>query len=105
MFAESFETFRNLNIMMGLVLTGEGFCELAVALEKAEQVATMIAWTDVNRKKIGDLRPSPEQEGFEKLLEAIRAHISPEQVAEAKARGEEMSSDQMIAFALEEVRP
>jgi tetratricopeptide (TPR) repeat protein len=103
--AESFETFSELNIKMGFVLTVEGFCELAVALGKAEQAATLIAWADVSRKEIGDLRPSPEQEGFEKLWQAIRAHISSEQVAEATARGKEMSSDQINAFALEEVKP
>jgi predicted ATPase/class 3 adenylate cyclase len=105
LFSESFETFRKLNIKMMLVLTIEGFCELAVALGEAEQAATMMAWADASRKKIGDQRPSPEQEGFEKLWQAIQAHLSPEQVAEATARGEEMSSDQMIAFALEEVKP
>lgn len=96
--------FENLQFM-GVVVAIEWLCELAMVLDRPEQAATLLSWTDVQRIKVGDHRPKPEQRIVDQLYLEIETKLSPQAISEAKMLGERMTSEKAIEYALLEIKP
>jgi len=60
-FIETSRNFFNDKSDIGVVFNLEGIASLYVAVNKLEQAARLIGWSDAARQKIGDPRPPIEQ--------------------------------------------
>jgi tetratricopeptide (TPR) repeat protein len=91
--------------LIGVVFILEGFAHLAVALERPEPAALVLGWADPQRRKINDLRPIPEQKAIDLLLNYIYERLPEAQFEAAQARGKDMTKEEIIEYALTEIKP
>ena len=100
-FAETLQYFKEAGLKIGVAYSLEGLASLAVMQTKPERAAQILAWTDVVREAVGDIRPLAEQAEVDRDLATIRAQLGTTAFAAAQAAGQAMSMDEVIAYALE----
>jgi tetratricopeptide (TPR) repeat protein len=102
LFRACVQQFQKANIGTGLIFVAEGLASLYTDHGQPERAARLFAWTDVQRVKGGDLRPSVEQSSVERDLEKIRSLMDEAVFNQAWADGSAMTVDQALAVALDE---
>jgi tetratricopeptide (TPR) repeat protein len=103
MFQLGIQDFQKGNSVIGLIFTIEGVASLNTDQGQTERAARLFAWTDVMREKIGDHRPTVEQDSVDKDLAVIHAKLNYAEFAEVSEEGRVMTVEQAIALALETV--
>ena len=96
------QQFKKANIGTGLIFVAEGLASLYADQGQSERAARLFAWTDVQRRRGGDLRPLVEQSSVERDLETIRSQLDEAAFNQAWADGSAMTVDQALAVALDE---
>jgi len=104
MFRHGIQQFQKAKNVIGLVYTLEGFASLHVNQRQPERAARLFAWADATREQIGDFRPPVEQASVEKDLAAIHSKLNDTEYSKLSAEGRAMSTEQAIAYALEELQ-
>jgi predicted ATPase/class 3 adenylate cyclase len=101
LFQQSRTLFDEYGAKIGTIYIIEGLANLAVLQGQYEGAAKILAWADVSRIAVDDLRPPVEQADVDRDLASIRAHLNDDIFAEAQAAGRIMSMDEAIKLALE----
>jgi predicted ATPase/class 3 adenylate cyclase len=103
MFEDGIRGMQKADLVIGLVFAIEGLASLHVSQEQLKRAARLFAWADMMREKIGDHRPPVEQNSIERDLSVIRAQLDQAEFASLSAEGSNMTVQQAVADALEEV--
>jgi predicted ATPase len=93
---------RNVERIVGKVFALEGLACLAVMESRPECAASLYAWADSMRQKVGEARPTNEQADVDRDLAAIRVKLDEATFQAAQDAGWAMTIDEAIAFALKE---
>jgi predicted ATPase len=101
LFEESLQRFTEVDSMIGVIYTLEGFASLAARQGRPAQSARLYGWVDAAREIVDSRRPPVEQADVDRDLAAIHAHLDEAAFAAARAAGRAMSMEQAIAYALE----
>jgi len=103
---ETFETalrqFQQGNILIGLIYTIEGFAGLNVKQGQPARAAQLFAWADARREELGNKRPPVEQADVNRDITAWLEKIGEGAYSAAYEEGRKMTTDEAIAYALEE---
>jgi tetratricopeptide (TPR) repeat protein len=86
----------------GLAFTLEGMANFCVRIGKYEQAARLIGWADAARKRVGDTRPHGEQADIDRIISACLLKIGEEVFSDAYDKGQKMTIDEAVSFALQE---
>ncbi|MDQ2692063.1 MAG: hypothetical protein M3Y68_08545 [Chloroflexota bacterium] len=100
--AETAQSFEKDGYTIGAVFAMEGLAELFTATGKAEHAARLIGWADATRERIQDPRPNFEQAIADKLIAASISTMGETGFHEAYEAGKKMTSEEALAYALEE---
>ena len=84
-----------------MVWTLEGLASLAVAQGHYERAVRLLAWADSVRGAGGDPRPPVEQADVDRDFAVIRSQLDEATIEAARAKGQAMTVEQAIAYALE----
>jgi len=84
-----------------LVFAVEGLASLCVCVGETRRAATVFAWADTMRDRIGDHRPPVEQNSVERDLAAIHAQLDDSTYDAAYQTGRAMTTDQVVAYAMQ----
>ncbi len=87
----AFNNSRKANVGTGLIFVAEGLASLYTDQGQSERAARLFAWTDVQRRTGGDLRPAVEQSSVERDLETIRSQLDETAFDQAWADGSAMT--------------
>jgi tetratricopeptide (TPR) repeat protein len=96
------ERFQKADHGNGVIYAIEGVASMSVNQNQLQRAAQLFAWTDAERKKVGDSRPPIEQGSVDKDLEVIKSQLTEKEFAESLEIGRTMTTEQAIALALEE---
>ena len=66
------------------------------------RAATLIAWADAERERINNPRPPSEQTDVDKANATIRSILSATMYEKARSDGWQMTTEQIIAFVLDD---
>ena len=100
---ESLTIRQELGYKSGIAVCLEGFAALAIAQGQARRAVRLLATAQTLRDTIGDTRPFIfERIEFEQNLVAAHRHLSNSAFETAWAEGHAMTTEQAIAYALEE---
>lgn len=102
-FLETAQGFLKDKNIIGVVFSLEGMAGLLVATDKPAIAARLIGWADATRKGINDTRPLLEQADVEKIIAACLAKMGEVTFSDAYDKGQKMTLDEAVAYALEEV--
>jgi tetratricopeptide (TPR) repeat protein len=102
LFAESIHNTHKAGLTIALVFAVEGIASLSVAQNHPERAAQLFAWADAMREKIGDQRPPIEQASVERDLEVLRSQLNDSDFARLTAKGQRLTVEEAVAFALQE---
>ena len=100
--AETARNFGKDGYTIGAVFALEGMAELFAAVEKVEYAARLIGWADLTREKTQDRRPNYEQANVDKVIAACLAKLGESVFSDEYDKGQEMTLEEAIAYALEE---
>jgi predicted ATPase/DNA-binding SARP family transcriptional activator len=100
--AETAQNFGKDGYTIGAVFSLEGMAELFATVGKAEYAARLIGWADLTREKIQDTRPNYEQANVDKVIAACLAKLGEAAFSDAYDKGQEMSLEEAVAYALKE---
>lgn len=100
--AETARNFGKDGYTIGVVFALEGMAELFAAVEKVEYAARLIGWADLTREKTQDRRPNYEQANVDKVIAACLAKLGESVFSDEYDKGQEMTLEEAIAYALEE---
>ncbi len=98
--ADTIQRFYAAQIKNGVVYSIENYASLAVMEGDPARAAKLLAWADMFRQEIGDIRPHVEQVGVRKLQFLIKARLPAEARRAAAAEGEALTYEQAIAYAV-----
>ena len=101
LFEESRQRFTEIDNIIGVIYTLEGFASLAARRGRAAQSARLYGWADAARETVDSRRPPVEQADVDRDLAAIHAQLDEAAFAAAQAAGRAMSTDQAVVYALE----
>jgi len=101
LFQENLSLFKKFGNKFGVIYTIEGLASLAVVHSRFKHATQLLAWADAMRQKLSNFRPKIEQLGIDHDLTSIRAQLDEATLATAQAKGQAMSMDEAIAYALE----
>jgi hypothetical protein len=104
-FSETVHNFQKDHNLDGAAFTAEGMAGVYVAMERPSIAAQLIGWADATRKKIEDIRPLLEQADVDKIIAACLAKMGEVAFSDAYERGNKMSLDEVVAYALQENDP
>jgi len=94
---ENFQVGRNKS---GIAFALDKMVSLNVVTDRPELAARLIGWSDLTRKEVGDPRPRIEQDDTDRDAAAIIAEIGVSTYEAAYQSGQEMTLDEVVAFAL-----
>jgi rhamnogalacturonyl hydrolase YesR len=100
-FAETVQEFQKDKYIAGTVFALEGIASLYVIANKVDYTARLVGWADATREKIGDLRLRLEQEDINQVIYACLTKMGESEYEKAYEKGQTMSLDQAITYALE----
>jgi predicted ATPase len=100
-FSETAQDFQKDKHTSGVVFALEGLACSYVAMNKTDQAACLVAWTDATREKIGDGRLLLEQEDINQIMAACVAMLGEVAFLDIYEKGKKMSLDEAVAYALE----
>lgn len=103
-FREAMEIARDLKDQLGIFSTLGGLACVAVAMGWAERAAQLFGAADVVAKASGYAGDRVDQHEVDRQLAAARSILKRETFDAAWARGQNMSSEEAIAYALSEQR-
>lgn len=98
-FTRSYREFRERTVTSGIVNSVEGMAILALKAGEAEKAGQLLAWADLVRLEIDDLRLSLEQDYFEAQWAEIRSSLDPAKLETARSAGQKLSLDEATALA------
>ena len=101
-FSETALNFQKDEHTTGLVFTLELMASLYVAVNKAEYAARLIGWADAMREKTSSTRASLEQAVVDRDIAAVVTKIGGEAFQEAYNKGQVMTIDEAVEYALDE---
>jgi tetratricopeptide (TPR) repeat protein len=101
-FAKTAQEFQKDKSKIGVVFTLEGMAGLEVSGDKHGRAACLIGWADATREKIAGIRPRLEQADVDKVTAACIAAMGETAFSEAYDKGQKMTMEQAVAYALEE---
>lgn len=81
----------------------DGLAAIAVRDGKASEAALLLAGVDVLRHSVGAVAEPLESKLHEKTMSAVMATLDGQELAEARARGVSMTTDEVISQALADV--
>jgi hypothetical protein len=93
---ENFHAAQNNN---GLSFALDKMASLYVLTDRLEAAARLIAWSDANRRDIGDPRPRIEQEEVDRDIATIKAKIGSSAFKVAYDSGRKMTLDEAVALS------
>ena len=99
-FNNSLKRSHHIGGMVGTVFVLEGLASLAVAESRPERAASLFAWADEMRRRIGNDRPANEQANVDRDLAAVRAQLDEAAFQAAQVAGQAMTLEEAIAYAL-----
>ena len=101
-FAKTASIFFSDRNDIGVVFNMEGIAGVCIATGKPENAARLIGWSDITREKINDTRPRIEQADVDKVIAACIAKLGEVAFAEMYDKGQKMSIDEAVKYALRE---
>jgi len=101
-FSTTARDFFNSKNEIGVVFNLEGMAGLFILVDKLEQAAKLIGWSDSVRQKIADPRPPLEQTDVDKIITACLANMGEVAFSDAYEEGQKMTLDEAVAYALSE---
>lgn len=101
-FLETAQNFQRDGFVIGTVFNLEGMASVYIAVEKPECSARLIGWADATREKIGDPRPRTEQAAVDRIITACLAKIGEAAFSDEYDKGQKMTLDEAVVYALEE---
>jgi predicted ATPase/DNA-binding SARP family transcriptional activator len=101
-FSKTAHEFQKDGYIIGVVVSLECMASLYIAVGKAENAAWLISWADATREGIGDTRPSLEQADMDRNSAAVVAKIGKAAYQDAYDKGQTMTLDEAVAYALDE---
>jgi non-specific serine/threonine protein kinase len=101
---EIVENFRKDRNKAGLAFTLDKMASLHIVLDKSDNAARLIGWSDITRKEIGDPRPQIEQTIVDHDIAMIQTKIGASAFAVAYNAGQAMTMDEAVVFATDEFR-
>ncbi len=102
MFSLAIQQFQKANNLIGVIYAVEGLASLSVNQGQPKRAAQLFAWADAMREQISDQRPPVEQASVEKDFAVIHSKMDAAEFTRLSAEGRAMTTEQSIAFALEE---
>lgn len=97
---ETVESFHEDRNKSGLAFVLDKIASLHIVIDKPENAARLIGWSDTTRKEIGDPRPLLEQADMDRDLATCLAKMREEAFSKAYDEGKSMTMDEAVAFAL-----
>ena len=101
--------YQRFNHKLGVATALEGFAGLAVAKDAAlgttERAAQLFGAADTIRQAIGAPLPPVDLPDHERDIATLRDLLSNEMFARAWAKGQAMSLDQAVVYALNDTHP
>jgi predicted ATPase/DNA-binding XRE family transcriptional regulator len=94
---ENFHADQNRN---GLAFVLDRMASLYVINNKPEAAASLIGWSDENRREMGDPRPRIEQADLDRDIASIKAKLGTAAYQDAYESGQGMTLDEIVTFAL-----
>jgi tetratricopeptide (TPR) repeat protein len=88
----------------GLAFSLEKMASLYVVIDKIEDAARLIGWSDTTRKAFGEPRPRVEQIDLDRDIATIRTKIGNAAFEELHKEGGAMAIDKAVALAVKEIR-
>jgi non-specific serine/threonine protein kinase len=101
LFVEGINNAHKTGFMIALVYAIEGVASLNVIQGQLEWAIRLFAWADAVRERIDDQRPPVEASSVEKDLAVIRSSLNDTEYKNLFAEGSSMTTEQVIALALE----
>src|SRR6185436_12477335 len=99
---ETAQKFRESQGPSGVIFALEGIANLYVASGRPERAAWLIGWADTIRKEANNRRQNLEQADVDKIIAACLAKMGEVAFSDAYEKGEKMTLDEAVAYALEE---
>jgi tetratricopeptide (TPR) repeat protein len=87
-----------------VIYTLEGLASLYVNQVQFERATQLFAWTNMMRVNMDNQNPPIEQASIEKDLAVIHSKVNDTQFAELFAKGRALTTEQAVAFALNELQ-
>jgi predicted ATPase len=101
-FADIAKMFQKIQFEIGVAYVLEGIASLSVVLDKPAVATQIIGWADATRERIKDTRPRLEQEDVDKIIAACIAAMGETAFSDEYDKGQKMTMEQAVAYALEE---
>ena len=96
------QEFRKDRVIIGVVFTLEGLAALFTQMGKHAQAVRLLGWADSTRDKISDRRPLLEQTSLDAIVAVCRARLGQSGFSKAYEKGQKMSLEEAVGFALSE---
>ena len=102
LFTETSQAFQKDGYTIGVVLTLQYMASLHIVVGKTETAAQLMGWADTTREKIRNTRPILEQAEVDHDIAAVVARIGKTAFEEAYNKGQAMTLDEAVTYALDE---
>ena len=101
-FADGMRGMQKADLVIGIVFAVEGLASLNANQGQAERAAQLFAWADAMRLRLGDPRPPVEQASVGRDLNVIRVTLDDSDIARLSSKGQSLTLEGAVAFALGE---